>query len=417
MADPVRTPIRSWTLALDVIDVIDVRGWLALGLFAHLIVAVVCALSPTVHLGDFHRYWELATTPGRPYVDFRSEYPPGALLAFEGLAAVAGHPHQFNALLLSANVVADAAIVVVLARVWGLTAASVYAWVALPILSLLFFRFDLWPMAMVTAAVGLLTRGRPRPGVLLLCAGAAVKLWPLPFIALWLNDEWRPWRSPSALLFAVLTAAGAAGWLAWSGLHGVLDVLTFRGASGWDIESTVGSVWRVLEPGSLRHEAGAVRVGHNLPLLSLTLFALALPVSAWALWRGAQRRQTGTGWITGLGIVLACSALLSPQFLGWLLPGVAIARVEGDRRSARIVAGLVALTVAYRILHTQQMPGLVLLRNIALVWAMLQALRALAAQPANDQLVFRFEPDAPPHGEIAGHVDHRGRQFRPRPVE
>lgn len=392
---------------------------MGLGLLAHLIVAAVCAATPTVHLGDFHRYWGIATGPGRVYVDVPVEYPPGAILAFRGLARLAGNQHAFNALLLLVNVIADLAVVGVLLAVWGMSAAAVYLWVSLPILSLLVFRFDLWPILAVTAAVGLLARQRPKTGVLLLCAGAAVKLWPLPFIALWMKDEWRPWRVPAAWCFAVLTAAGVAAWWFWGGWHGVLGVLTFRGATGWDIESTVGGLWRPLDPASLRLESGAMRVGHNVPVLSIVLFAVSMPISMWALWRGTQQPGAiGAGWVTGLGVVLACSALLSPQFLGWLLPGAAIAWAEGDRRTTRVVAGLIVLTVVYRILHTQQMPGLVLLRNIALVAAVVQALRTLAtAQPVEDQLVFRFEPEAPPHSQVGEQVHPARAEFRRNAVD
>jgi hypothetical protein len=88
--------------------------------------------------------------------------------------------------------------------------------------------------------------------------------------------------------------------------------------------------------------------------------------------------------------------LLSPQFLGWLLPGAAIAWAEGDRRTAILVAALVALTVTYRVLHTQQMPGLVILRNVLLLATTLQALGALGAQSREDGTVFRFQADDAP---------------------
>jgi hypothetical protein len=116
----------------------------------------------------------------------------------------------------------------------------------------------------------------------------------------------------------------------------------------------------------------------------------------WAIWKGASTRRVGTGWIAGVGVVLSGSALLSPQFLGWLLPGAAIAWAEGDRRTAILVAALVALTVTYRVLHTQQMPGLVILRNVLLLATTLQALGALGAQSREDGTVFRFQADDAP---------------------
>ena len=68
---------------------------------------------------------------------------------------------------------------------------------------------------------------------------------------------------------------------------------------------------------------------------------------------------------------------MSPQFLGWLLPGAAIAWAEDDRETTAWVAALVALTIIYRVLHTQTVPGLVLMRNVMLVAATVQAMARL----------------------------------------
>ena len=70
---------------------------------------------------------------------------------------------------------------------------------------------------------------------------------------------------------------------------------------------------------------------------------------------------------------LLLSALLSAQFVIWLVPGAAIAWTDGHRRSA-IVAGLVVLTTqlfywGYDFVLASHTPALllVLLRNVMLV--------------------------------------------------
>src|SRR5262245_22561537 len=159
---------------------------LALGcsLIVHVIIAFVCASSPEGHLGDFHRYRELAAAPGRPYTDFAAEYPPGALTVFEAIIRVARTPQLFDGALLGLNVLADLAIVALLASVWGLESAACFTLISSPILSLLYFRMDLWSMAAATAAVALWFRQRPYSSAAALWAGAALKLWPVPFVAL-----------------------------------------------------------------------------------------------------------------------------------------------------------------------------------------------------------------------------------------
>jgi hypothetical protein len=374
-----------------------IRLVLAVGILSHLIVAVICLSRPDGHTGDFERYWQLATSPGRPYADFAAEYPPAALAAFTLLVRVTGDLTTFNTTMLWVNVAADATIVALLAAEWGLTAAAVYTWIGLPILSLLYFRFDLWPLSCALGAVLLWSRGRLAACVAALFAGVALKLWPLPFAALLFRTGSDRTAGAPLAWFVSCLIVGLGLWLSYGGLGGLADVVTFRQATGWDIESTVGSVWRAVDPGSIRHESGALRAGQSVPLLSATLFAITLPVALWTLSEGTRLGRLGTGWVAGIGAMLVGSALLSPQFLGWLLPGAAIAWVEGDRRTAKAVGAVVALTVIYRILHTQEMPMLVIIRNGLLIAAVGQAIAGLAAQSRQHRAILRLQPQHPPH--------------------
>ncbi len=380
----------------------DASLLLTVGVVAHLVVWAVCVASPTGHTGDFQRYWDIAAAAGRPGPGMAVEYPPGAVLAFRLLAGLTGSQPAFFLAALVLNLAADALVLALLVAAWGTAAGAAYLAISVPIVSLLFFRFDLWPVAAATAAVVCWQQRRWRASAGLLGIGIALKLWPLPLAALWLADRrWRPRGAIAALgWLTVASAAAGAAWLWQAGVDGPLGVLTFRGATGWGIESTVGSVWRLVEPDSVRLEAGAVRVGRTVPGASVVLFAVSLPLACWAIFRGAVTNRVGTGWVTGLGTLLAGSPLLSPQFLGWLLPGAAIAWVEGDRRTTRWLAGLVAVTIAYRILHTMQMPELVLVRNLLLIVmvgdGVRRLLRGSATKPREDRLVVRFEADDPP---------------------
>ena len=205
----------------------------------------------------------------------------------------------------------------------------------------------------------------------------ALKLWPMPFAALFLAAPNQRWRTAPLAGFGLACAASLGWWLWVSGIAGVIQVLTFRGALGWDIESAIGSLWHAMSAEPLRLESGALRIGWNHPALSVTLFVISAPFALWAIRTGAETGRIGTGWVAGVGALLSCSALLSPQFLGWLLPGAAIAWAEDDRETTAWVAVLVALTIVYRVLHTQTVPGLVLTRNVMLVAATVQAMARL----------------------------------------
>lgn len=359
------------------------RSWTALlfaGLAAHAIVAAVCVASPAGHVNDFARFWTIATSPGHAYRDYAVEYPPGALAAFVGLARLSPSPAAFTDWMLLVNLSADAAIVAALLWGWGIAPAAVFASLTLPILSLLYFRMDLWSIAAATAALAAGVRGRRYTGAALFAAGVALKLWPLPLGAVLAARAWRERRPGPARLFAGLVAGGAAVWLAWSGIDGIRQVLTFRGATGWEIESLVGSVWRAFEPASVRLESGAIRAGWSHPALSAALFALSAPPAAWAAWRGAATGREGAGWIAAVGTLLSCSALLSPQFIGWLVPGAAVAWSEDDRRSTALVALVVVVTLGYRVMRTLTAPGLVIARNVLLLVATAHAYRRLRPQ-------------------------------------
>lgn len=318
---------------------------------------------------------------------------------FAGMAHVAGDLSRFVQWMLALNVLADASILWLLLNAWGTIAAAAYVWTALPILSLLFFRYDLWPTACAVLTLVVLRSGHTRLGLVALASGTALKLWPVALVGVFLPRRVAPgWRP--AIRAGLAALALAALWFWFGGASAFRDVLTYRNATGWDIESSVGSVWRLIEPDSLREESGTRRVGRIVPLLSVILGSLTLPAAIWALARGVRTRRVGTGWVAGIGVMLVGASLLSPQFLGWLLPGAAIAWAEADRRSARLVAGVIILTVAYRLLHTSDVPLLVLARNLVLIGTVAQAFLQLAAQPLQHEPVLRLEPHRPPDRRI-----------------
>jgi hypothetical protein len=361
--------------------VLSRQGLLTCALLVHGIIAVIVWLYPAGHTGDFQRFWQLATSAGRPYRDFPAEYPPGALLLFDGLAQAAARPATFDGAMVGLNVLADAVIVAALLLAFGLEAATWFAVVVIPILSLLFFRMDLWPTAAVTMTVAAWSRGWRYQGAPALCLGAALKLWPLLFGALFLVDvtDRRQARNRRALVLLIATIA-MLGWVWWlyAGVAGPGQVVTFRGATGWEIESSIGSVLRLFDSSTMRLESGSVRIGSTSGGAAVALFVLAGVPSLWAIWRGGSLNRVGTGWLAGVGALLSCSALLSPQFIGWLLPGAAIAWVEGDRRSGYLTIVIVALTLTYRLLHTASEPELVVLRNVLLAAMTVQAFVTLA---------------------------------------
>ena len=221
-----------------------------------------------------------------------------------------------------------------------------------------------------------------------LAIGTAFKLWPLVLATL-LIVPWRDRRSVIAIAAFITAGAilgGAAIWIA--GSKGLVQVLTFRGATGWQIESLVGSLVHLTGSGTLRMESGAWRIGAINGTASIALFLAAAPIAVWSSWRGARLDRVGAGWLASVSALLLLSALLSAQYVIWLAPGGAIAWSNGDRRLGALTALAILLTQAlwssYGSVLDGEIPALLLVvvRNAVLVALAVSAITRLAAEPS-----------------------------------
>jgi hypothetical protein len=158
------------------------------------------------------------------------------------------------------------------------------------------------------------------------------KLWPLVVAPALLIER----RMRAARWFACLFAAGVAAWIAYGGVDAIRQVVSFRDATGWEVESTIGSIVWLLTGGPVRLERGAPRVG-EIPGWSRALLLVILVAVLAAVWARARARHAdaaGTPSLAALAALLALSPLFSLQYALWLAPWAAIAWAEP--RSARI---------------------------------------------------------------------------------
>jgi hypothetical protein len=323
--------------------------------------------------GDFDRYYEIASGAGRPYIDYQVEHPIGTLLAFKALARLPGGRASFGLGVVVLDLIAGTIIVGSLLWGWGVVPATIYAAAVAPIVGLFFNRVDAWSTAAAILAVAAWRRNRPIALGCGLAIGAAFKLWPLVLATL-LVVPWRARRSVVALTaFGATAALFAVGALWLAGSKGVLEVLTFRGATGWQIESLIGSLIHLTGSETMRLESGAWRVGTVNGAVSIAMFAVAAPISVWSSWRGAQLDRVGAGWLASVSTLLVLSALLSPQYVIWLAPAAGIAWMDGDTRLAVITAIAILLTQIFwstyeSVLRSELLAMLtVVLRNAVLI--------------------------------------------------
>jgi hypothetical protein len=338
----------------------------------HAVAFTISAAQSGQPASDFDRYYEIGSTAGRPYVDYQVEHPIATLLTFRTLARLPGGRASFGLGVVVLDLIADAIIVGSLVWGWGMAAAIFGAAALVPVLGLFFNRVDAWSTAAAILAVAAWRHKRPVALGCALAVGAAFKLWPLVLATL-LIVPWRERRSPLALAAFVTTAlvfGGVALWVA--GARGVVQVLTFRGATGWQIESLVGSLVHLADSQTLRLESGAWRIGTMNGAASTAMFLAAAPICLWSSWRGARLPRVGAGWLASVTTLLLLSALLSAQYVIWLAPAAAIEWSEGDKRLALLAAIAIALTQVLWSYYGSVLAGeapamlLVVFRNIVL---------------------------------------------------
>jgi hypothetical protein len=359
--------------------------WVSLAI--HVPIAVVAVGKSKLPNADLDNFYDIGTRPGRPYVDFPVEFPVATAQTFRTLAPFAGDRERFGVSLVILNVAADVAIALALLWGWGIEAAACYALIAIPLIDLFFLRMDLWPTALATFATAAWRREHSALAAIGWVAGAAFKLWPLMFLPLLLVSSGARRRIAS---LATAIAAGVmvlASWLWVAGPSGLYQVLTFRGARGWEIESTVGAVWMLFEQTTMRVESGAWRIGTTSGPISILLFVLGAIPCLWMIWRGARTGHLGAGWAGGISVLLFTSALLSAQYSAWLAPASGVAWVEKDRRTAVLTGLVVFLTnLVFKSFHplihgSPRALTIVLARNLLLAVVAFHVARLLTRAP------------------------------------
>jgi len=290
---------------------------------------------------DVARFRQIASSEGRPYRDHVVEYAPAETLAIEFLAEgdLRSTAVRLAALALACDLLAFAG----LWFGWGRRPAVLYLLIGLPLVPFIYARLD--PVVVMLAVWGMAfaRRGRERVGGAALALAALTKLWPLVMAPALLIEG----RRRALGWFAVLSGVGFAAWLAYGGVDGIRQVVSFRGATGWEIESTVGAVVWLFSDGPVRVEGGAPRVG-EIPGWSRALLLLVLMAALVAIWARARGRRVdpaGAPSLAAIAALIALTPLFSLQYVLWLVPWAAIAWTDARTvRMGRIAFAISLLT-------------------------------------------------------------------------
>jgi hypothetical protein len=331
--------------------------------------------------GDARRFYKIASEDGRPYRDFEVEYPPVMVAAIDAIDG--GSVRSTTVRLMWSQLVVDLAIAAVVAWAWGRRAGIAYLLIGLPFLlyPFIYLRLDLLSVFLAVFGLALVRRRHQYGGGAALAIACFAKLWPVVLVPVLIVR--RAWRALAA--FVVVGAAGTAAWVGWPAIDGPKQVLTFRGAKGWEFESTVGALVRSFGGATPHIERGAWRVG-EVPTLVSGVLALALLVGVAMAWVLASRaKPRGTAVLDGLApmaaitVFLVFSPLLSPQFLLWLVPFAAIAAAHGERLVTVLVFVVSALSTALlallpELIHGRTFALFILISRNAVLIALLAAL-------------------------------------------
>jgi hypothetical protein len=317
-----------------------------------------------LHVG-FYKHGQLIDTPvyqhygnaiadGKvPYRDFELEYPPGALpiFAVPGLADPGQGQHVsqsfrriFETLMWLCGAAALISMAVVLRKLRradaGVWAALCFAAIA-PLLlgSVILSRFDLWPAALVTAALAALVSGRLRLGHALLGLGITAKLYPAVLLPLGVAYVWKRVGRREALVclgvtLGVVVAVFAPFVILSPG--GVWHSLSVQLSRPLQVES-LGSAFLLVGhhlfglgvTGETSHGSQNV-AGTAADWLAVLSTALQAGVLIW-IWAAFVRGRSDTEALVRSTAATLCAfvafgKVLSPQFLIWLIPIVPLVR-------------------------------------------------------------------------------------------
>jgi hypothetical protein len=319
----------------------------------------------------YQHYGNLIADGNVPYRDFAVEYPPGALpmFALPGLArhghdqqVSAGFRRAFETLMWMCGALALAAMAVVLRQ---LRRSDVEVWLPLlfaalaPLLlgSVILSRFDLWPTAIVAAALAALVSGRLRTGHVLLGLGVTAKIYPAVFVPLGVAYVWkRAGRREALTCLALVLGVVAAVFVPFLVLSpgGVWHSISIQLSRPLQVESLGAAFLLVAHhvfgfglAGETSHGSQNV-AGTAAGVLAVVTSIVQVAVLLWT-WlsfaRGAGTREALVrSSAAALCAFIALGKVLSPQFLIWLIPIVPLVRGRRGLWASALLAAALVLT-------------------------------------------------------------------------
>jgi hypothetical protein len=365
----------------------------------------------------YRHYGDLIAAGRVPYRDFTPEYPPLALPVFALPSLLtSGLDHYSTAFQVEMAVLGVGLVVAV-----GLAGASrlalgLLALFPLALGTVVLTRFDLWPALLTAVAVAALVRGRDRLGAGVLGAATAAKLYPAVLLPLALAWTWkRRGRREARVALAVFVAVVVVVYVPFLvlGAGGVVDSVSRQLSRPLQIESLGAGILLALHQAFGLHiewasGAGSQNLVGPLPDALAWVQTVLQAVAFLAIWirfaRGPATRERLVRYAAAAVVAfVALGKVLSPQFMIWLVPAVALV---GGVPLALLGAALVVTQVWFPFRYWDLVKEfdplaswLVPVRDLILVGLLVALLR-----PAGSQRAARHQPqvsEAPPERPLS----------------
>lgn len=294
-----------------------------------------------------------------PYVDFRLEYPPLALPLFllpPSTGSVAAYERWFSVEMIVLCVITALATAALAASYWRLPARTLAAGLAFAACTLaagaiVANRYDIAVGLAIAVALLLLAGGRWTAAGAVLGLGFALKLTPLVLLPLVLVVAGRKAAPRVAIAFAAAAALPFVPFL-FSGLDGLAYVFAYHAQRPLQIESLLATPYLlghlVGREVPLVASFGSTNIGGGgaaaMAALSPWLALLGMTAVYCCLWRLRTRlrerpAEVAFAALTVVLVGVSLGKVLSPQFLVWVLPLVALVLVS-EERGQRLVGVL-----------------------------------------------------------------------------
>lgn len=314
--------------------------------------------------GDVSYYFEDLKKEQQGQIALR-EYPEANLWILRPLSRIIDAT-QFDPKLVYIGFVLFVDAIFLLALIWGKHWRGSWFWVLFGFVAGPIFvsRLDIVP-GMLVGLFALFLASRSRVASALLAVATAMKLWPGVLAAalvgpLRARGTW--WRVGS---FVATMAALAGFTIATQGLERLLSPLGYQNVRGLQIESVAATPFMLLasaKPGSYKVEYAASKSFE----ISGPGISAGVAVASWALYAvvlfaalAVARRAFGKRWDAQESValavllvvaILATNKVLSPQYMLWLGPILAVALSRSRSRLLNWLAGMTVVCTYFTYL-------------------------------------------------------------------